>query len=553
MNNFIEMKKNAPLISIIIPSLNDSKWVNKNIKDLKNIQEIEIIVVEAGNNLAKLEDCYFIRSSRANRAYQMNLGAKEAKGELLLFLHADTLVRAESVLPLHERMKKHREYSGGAFQFALDSSSWKARGVEWGVKLREIVFKLPYGDQGVFVWKKVFEEIGGYPDVPILEDVLLIQKLKMKGKLFFYPEKAITSARKWEQRGYLKMTLMNWMTMIRWKMGASLEELVRVRSRVEFIRPHFRKALLQHNLHLIRNPLEILQVNLGKFCNQACHHCHVEAGPTRKEMMERKTVDRILKLLDRNQTIHTVDITGGAPELNPYFRYLVEESKRRRKIIIDRCNLTVLFQKGQQDTAEFLRDQRIKVIASLPCYLKENVDKQRGSGVFEKSIRALRLLNELGFGKKSTGLTLDLVYNPVGPYLPPPQSKLEADYKEHLKNEFGIEFNHLYTITNMPIKRFLEDLEQTGKLEEYMTLLVNSFNPQAALSVMCRNMVSIGWDGQIYDCDFNQMLEIPSGNKRRTIWEVESFNNLGAEEIAFADHCYGCTAGAGSSCGGALI
>ncbi|MBI2337149.1 MAG: arsenosugar biosynthesis radical SAM protein ArsS [Deltaproteobacteria bacterium] len=310
--------------------------------------------------------------------------------------------------------------------------------------------------------------------------------------------------------------------------------------------------LFQQGLQLNRQPMEVLQLNVGKLCNQACHHCHVEAGPKRTEMMEKKTIDRLMILLDQAETIHTVDVTGGAPELNRHFRHLVQELKKRKKEVIDRCNLTVFFEKGQEDTAQFLREYRVKVIASLPCYSKENVDQQRGNGVFDKSIRALRLLNELGYGRANTGLQLDLVYNPLGPFLPPPQEKLEADYKRELKELFGIEFNHLYTITNMPIKRFLDFLHRTDKFEEYMQLLVNSFNPQAAANVMCRHLISIGWDGQIYDCDFNQMLEIPIGRQQKTIWEIQSFNELLTNNIAFAEHCYGCTAGAGSSCGGAL-
>lgn len=314
----------------------------------------------------------------------------------------------------------------------------------------------------------------------------------------------------------------------------------------------FQKKLNQGDLRLERLPLDTLQVNIGKLCNQACLHCHVEAGPKRTENMEGNTVDRILELIEGTQTIRTVDVTGGAPELNPHFKRFAQEVRSRGIEFIDRCNLTVLFEKGQEDTARFLRDQGIRVIASLPCYSKDNVDKQRGNGVFNKSIRALQLLNELGYGRSDTGLTLDLVYNPVGAYLPPDQKELESDYKEELKDLFGIEFNQLFTITNMPIKRFLRDLERSGKLEEYMTLLLNSFNSLAATGVMCRSLVSIGWDGEIYDCDFNQMLEIPVGWKKKTIWEINSLHELEKEPIAFADHCYGCTAGAGSSCGGAL-
>ncbi|MGE4233100.1 MAG: arsenosugar biosynthesis radical SAM (seleno)protein ArsS [Bacteriovoracia bacterium] len=317
--------------------------------------------------------------------------------------------------------------------------------------------------------------------------------------------------------------------------------------------PSFVDKLKQHDLKLTRTSLEILQINVGKFCNQACLHCHVEAGPKRTEIMTGKTVDRLLMLLAQEPSIHTVDLTGGAPELNPHFRYLVEECRKLGKTVIDRCNLTVLFEAGQTDTAQFLSEQRVQIVASLPCYSKENVDQQRGNGVFEKSISGLKLLNDLGYGKPGTGLELSLVYNPLGAFLPPEQAGLEKDYKEELKQLFGIEFTRLYTITNMPIKRFLRDLERSGKLQEYMELLASSFNIEAALGVMCRSLISIGWDGQIYDCDFNQMLSIPVGWRPQTLWSIQSFDELTREPIALANHCYGCTAGAGSSCAGALI
>jgi radical SAM/Cys-rich protein len=317
--------------------------------------------------------------------------------------------------------------------------------------------------------------------------------------------------------------------------------------------PSFQETLKREGLEVRRLPLEILQINVGKLCDLACLHCHVEAGPNRKEIMERRTAERILELLAKSPGIHTVDLTGGAPELNPNFRFLVEESKKYGREVIDRCNLTIFFEKGQEETPFFLKEYHVQIIASLPCYIKENVDGQRGRGVFDKSIRALQLLNELGYGREGTSLFLHLVYNPVDFNLPPPQNQLEADYKEELRKIFGIEFNRLLTITNMPIKRFLHQLDREGKFEDYMNLLVSNFNPHAALGVMCRNLISIGWDGQIYDCDFNQMLEIPLGGRKRTVWEIESFEELSSGDIAFDDHCYGCTAGTGSSCSGALI
>ncbi len=314
----------------------------------------------------------------------------------------------------------------------------------------------------------------------------------------------------------------------------------------------FEETLKRQELAMTRLPLSTLQINVGKLCDLACLHCHVEAGPNRAEIMSRETAERIIHLLKKSTGIQTVDLTGGAPELNPNFRYLVSEARALGKEVINRCNLTVFYQKGQEEIPSFLRNHKVRIVASLPCYSKENVDRQRGKGVFERSIEALKILNGLGYGREGTELELDLVYNPVDAHLPPPQAELEGSYKEELRGLFGIEFNRLFTITNMPIKRFLHQLEREGKFQEYMELLVTSFNPQAALGVMCRNLISIGWDGQIYDCDFNQMLEIPIGGKERTIWVIDSFDEFSSGPITFADHCYGCTAGAGSSCTGTL-
>ncbi|AUN99128.1 radical SAM protein [Bacteriovorax stolpii] len=314
----------------------------------------------------------------------------------------------------------------------------------------------------------------------------------------------------------------------------------------------FAKKIRDHQINLKRSAIETLQINVGKLCNQACHHCHVEAGPLRTEIMSEETIDRIIALIEKTPTLKTIDLTGGAPELNPSFRKLVLFARSRNLEVIDRCNLTVFYEKGQEDLPQFLKDNKIHVIASLPCYTKDNVDKQRGRGVFDKSVEALKLLNSLGYGVSGTGLALDLVYNPGGAFLPGAQEKLQADYKRELKHYFNIEFNNLFTITNMPIKRFLEDLNRQGKYESYMELLVNNFNPKAADSVMCKTLVSIGWDGQVYDCDFNQMLELPAAAKKITLWDFENFNEFVEKTIALGDHCYGCTAGAGSSCGGAL-
>ncbi len=317
----------------------------------------------------------------------------------------------------------------------------------------------------------------------------------------------------------------------------------------------FEATLARHRLvPLRRSPVTTLQVNVGKLCNQACHHCHVDAGPKRTEIMVRATAERVIDVLAASPAVETVDITGGAPELNPSFRFLVESVRRSGRKVIDRCNLTVLSQPGTEGLPQFLADNAVELTCSLPCYTAKNVDQQRGKGVFDKSIDALKMLNELGYGKAGTGLALNLVYNPVGPFLPPSQSELEADYKRELASAFGIEFNRLFTITNMPIKRFAADLERRGRSQEYMALLVNHFNPATVAGVMCRSLVSVGWDGAVYDCDFNQMLEIslPPGLPR-TIFDLSSTDELAGAPIATASHCFGCTAGSGSSCGGETV
>jgi radical SAM/Cys-rich protein len=314
----------------------------------------------------------------------------------------------------------------------------------------------------------------------------------------------------------------------------------------------FSAVLRDHSLApLRRDKITTLQVNLGKLCNQACHHCHVEAGPKRTEIMPRHVAERVIELLERNPGVTRVDLTGGAPELNPHFRWLVAEARRLGRAVIDRCNLTVLFEPGMDDLAEFLAANAVRVVASLPCYTAENVEKQRGHGVFRKSIEGLELLNALGYGRAS-GLPLDLVYNPIGPFLPPAQEKLEAKYKEELSRLFDIEFNALLTITNMPIRRFAHALERSGQHEAYMGLLVNHFNPSTVGELMCRSLISVGWDGRLFDCDFNQMLELPLGAGERTVWDIDRLDAVAGARITVASHCLGCTAGAGSSCSGAL-
>ena len=297
--------------------------------------------------------------------------------------------------------------------------------------------------------------------------------------------------------------------------------------------------------------ISIFQINLGKLCNQACRHCHVDAAPDRREAMTREIAGQCIEALARTD-IPTVDITGGAPELNANFRWIVTEARRLGRHVIDRCNLSVLLLPSQADLAMFLADQRVEIIASLPSYRSSQTDAQRGEGVFEKSIAALRLLNQAGYGMEGSGRILNLVHNPVGAFLPPKQEAIEAQFRKELARQYGVGFNHLYTITNMPISRFLEFLLETGNFEGYMERLANAFNPVAAAGVMCRNTLSVGWDGTLYDCDFNQMLGLPIAfGAPRHIAEFDPAA-LHHRRIATGNHCYGCTAGAGSSCGGAL-
>ncbi len=303
---------------------------------------------------------------------------------------------------------------------------------------------------------------------------------------------------------------------------------------------------------LDRGPLTTLQVNLGYRCNQQCLHCHVNASPRRRESMDGDTARAVIGALDR-LPVGTLDITGGAPELNPHFRDLVRAGRERGLTVMDRCNLTILSEPGQEDLAEFLAEQKVVVVASLPCYLPENVDGQRGRGVFARSIEGLKRLNALGYGHGG-GLELNLVYNPTGAHLPPDQAALEADYKRRLYEDHGIVFDRLFTLANMPIARFGSTLVSKGAFDAYMTLLKDHFNPATLAQVMCRSLISVDWRGWLYDCDFNQMLDLPArlGQRPRThIRDLDPADLEGAP-IVTADHCYGCTAGAGSSCGGAL-
>lgn len=319
--------------------------------------------------------------------------------------------------------------------------------------------------------------------------------------------------------------------------------------------------LMESNFPSIRrSSISTLQVNLGYLCNLSCTHCHVNAGPTRKELMSKSTIEELLALIDAHD-IKTLDLTGGAPELNPYFRYFVQQARARDVHVMDRCNLTVLLEPGQEDLAAFLAEHEVEVVASLPCYTEDNVDKQRGKGTFDGSITALALLNKLGYGMGNERLKLSLVYNPGGPFLPPPQDALKQDYQKHLMQHFGIEFDDLYTITNMPIARFGSVLLSKGQFDEYMDLLKSAYSESNLENVMCRSTLSVDWQGYLYDCDFNQMLELPIKSTNRDVIATDRRGmhisellktSLDGHSIVVAEHCFGCTAGQGSSCGGAL-
>jgi radical SAM/Cys-rich protein len=303
-----------------------------------------------------------------------------------------------------------------------------------------------------------------------------------------------------------------------------------------------------------RRAIEVLQVNLGYLCNQSCLHCHVAAGPNRKELMTEDSIDDLLHIL-KQPSVHTLDLTGGAPEMNPLFKHLVLKARELGVKVIDRCNLTILLEPGYEDMAQFLADNEVQIVASLPCYIEENVDGQRGKGVYQKSIDALQILNDLGYSQPGSPLTITLVYNPTGPFLPPSQEELRADYKQFLQAEFDIQFDQLFTITNMPIARFGSTLISKGEFNNYMTLLKDAYSPENLDGLMCKNQLSVDWQGFVYDCDFNQMLNMnitnPYSQDPLHIRDV-LIDDLLSIPVSVADHCYGCTAGQGSSCGGAL-
>lgn len=336
---------------------------------------------------------------------------------------------------------------------------------------------------------------------------------------------------------------------------SSPEEQIKILSQNEEIQiPTFESKIQEMGMDGLKpTGVDIFQVNVGKMCNQVCKHCHVDAGPDRKEIMTRETMQQILDAME-GVPVKTVDLTGGAPEMNPDFRWFVEGLSKHGVQIIVRCNLTIILANPKyHDLPEFFKKHNINVVSSLPSFTARRTDAQRGDGVFNKSIEALKMLNQVGYGKAGSGLKLDLVYNPSGAYLPDDQAVLEQEFKRRLKDGFDIEFNDLFSITNLPVSRFLDYLLNSGNYEEYMNELVNAFNPVAAEGVMCRNMVSIGWDGSLYDCDFNQMLDLKLNHGAPNHIKDFDWQKVLNREIIINQHCYGCTAGAGSSCGGTTV
>ncbi len=338
---------------------------------------------------------------------------------------------------------------------------------------------------------------------------------------------------------------------------ADATEQLRILEKTEPGKPEpisFEKKLQSSGLYPLKpTGIEIFQVNIGKMCNQTCKHCHVDAGPDRQEIMSQETMKLCLDVLKENPELSTIDITGGAPEMNPNFKWFVEEINKLGRHIMVRCNLTIILaNRKYNDLPAFYKKNNIEVVCSLPFYTQNRTDRQRGNGVFETSIKALKMLNDEGYGKDDSGLILNLVYNPAGAFLPPSQSALELEYKEVLLKDYGIYFNNLFTITNLPISRFLDYLLKSGNYEMYMEKLVVAYNPLAAANVMCRNTISVGWDGYLYDCDFNQMLELKVNNEPNHISSFK-MDNLNKRNIITGQHCYGCTAGAGSSCSGSVV
>ena len=568
-------RDHAGSISVIIPTLNEEDEVVSLLDHLDDIEDgLEVIVVDGGSrdSTTRLAGgrAKLVHSPRG-RAIQMNAGARAASGEILWFLHADCRPHRDSLAALRAALEKS-DVAGGAFVYILDAPGALLRVAETLSNLKNRIMKLVFGDMGIFVKAERFRAIGGFAEIPLMEDMDLCRRIKKTGRLAILPQPMRTSARRWKREGAWRNIVRTWSLQFAWSLGVPPRLLARYysfgpqRPLITQPEPHredsmdpqlvpcdFDATLEASGLYPLQaEKLDVLQINFGRYCNQACHHCHVEAGPKRSEAIDRGTLESRLHVL-RSTSIPNVDLTGGTPEANPHFRWFVAECRRLDRHVMVRSNLTILLEPGMEGIGEFFRDQRVEVIASLPCYLEKDVDDQRGHGVFHRSITALRTLNAIGFGQAGTDLILNLVFNPEGPALPPAQGPLEAEFKRELVARHGIVFNRLFTITNMPIGRFRDSLRRTGDYDEYMSKLAASYNPAAAVVVMCKRTLSVGWNGLIYDCDFNQMLEMTCDHGAPRHIRDFDLARLETRRIVTGQHCFGCTAGSGSSCTGALI
>ena len=568
-------------ISVVIPVHEDRLEVCELASRLELQKCDELIVVDASCcDPVQRDDlpggAKLMHSTGINRAHQQNLGAGKAQGEILLFLHADMTLPVGSLVRLRESMMDEG-VAGGGFLRYFDSPSKFLRWTCRLAALRSGLLGWFLGDQALFVRREAFERVGGFRLLVAFEDFDLCRRLKRLGRLRALTPPVISSARRFAA-GEVRRSLQDFLLVLRyclqgekpfrwirteemkkeWEPPGSDAGMENAAGEVETREvatsvDTFDRVLDQEGVSLQRIFPEVLQINVGKLCNLTCIHCHVDAGPKRREIMTRETVEGILKWLDGpGAEVGTVDLTGGAPEMIPDFRYLVTEVKNRGRHVVDRCNLTILLESGYEDLAEFLQGHEVEIVASMPCYEPDNVEQQRGEGVFDASIKALQLLNHLGYGREDS-LPLHLVYNPNGAFLPGDQSELEAAYKEQLRKVFGIEFHRLYTITNLPIARFAAWLRHNNGFEDYMGVLRDAFNPSAVEGLMCRNTISVGWRGEVYDCDFNQQLGMQLSNGKPLFLRDLDLTEFAELKILTAEHCFGCTAGAGSSCGGALV
>jgi rSAM/selenodomain-associated transferase 2 len=556
--------------SIIIPVLNEREQVNSLIEHLhcQDFEEpYEIIVVDGdpqGGTTKVIQDRNVIPivSEKKGRGKQMNAGATVACGEVLIFLHADTRLPEMALEKIYDVLQS-KKYVGGAFDLAIDSDRLLLKYIAVRASFRSRLNRIPYGDQAIFIRKDYFDRIGRFKEIPLMEDVDLMRRIKKRGdKIIILRDRVKTSARRWETEGALYTTIRNQILVSLYYLGVSPYKLVKfyrlcsngqVKKKNKST-PSFKQMIENANPQLLKlNRLQTLQVNLGNKCNQHCKHCHIQAGPSGKKIMSKTVMEKIIVFL-RSHPDLCIDITGGCPELNPDFKFFVESIVELVSSIMVRTNLTVFYEPGLSWIPQWYCENKIILIASLPCYTDKNVDQQRGQGTFKKSVTAIKLFNDLGYGINKQ-LQLNLVYNPGADFLPEPQEQLEADYKKELGEKYGVVFDNLFTITNAPIGRFRQYLESNGKLEKYLQLLIENFNHEVAKNIMCRNLLSVDYSGIVYNCDFNQALNLPVTNNSGKPITIEQLDDVLSEgiEITTGEHCFCCTAGAGSSCTGSLV